>query len=76
LYLTNECLIVDGRWYFHNGIDIALERGTEVIASTSGRVSQALLSFCFAVFSSEFDLYTSGTHLVVFFGHIFNFLFL
>ncbi|CAK9871041.1 unnamed protein product [Sphagnum jensenii] len=29
----------DGRWYFHNGIDIALEQGTEVIASTSGRVT-------------------------------------
>ncbi|XP_024357056.1 uncharacterized protein [Physcomitrium patens] len=27
----------DGRWYFHNGIDIAVERGTEVIASTSGK---------------------------------------
>jgi murein DD-endopeptidase MepM/ murein hydrolase activator NlpD len=29
----------DGRWYFHNGIDIALEQGTEVIASTSGRAT-------------------------------------
>ncbi|XP_024357048.1 uncharacterized protein [Physcomitrium patens] len=29
----------DGRWYFHNGIDIAVERGTEVIASTSGKVT-------------------------------------
>lgn len=29
----------DGRWYFHNGIDIAVERGTEVIASTSGKVA-------------------------------------
>ncbi len=47
-----------------------------MIASTSGRVSQALLSFCFAMFSFEFDLFTSSTHLVVFFGHIFNFLFL
>jgi murein DD-endopeptidase MepM/ murein hydrolase activator NlpD len=28
----------DGRWYFHNGIDIAVERGTEVVASTSGKV--------------------------------------
>ncbi|KAH8961551.1 hypothetical protein BDL97_05G055700 [Sphagnum fallax] len=29
----------DGRWYFHNGIDIALERGMDVIASTSGKVT-------------------------------------
>jgi len=43
---------VDGRWYFHNGIDIALEQGTEVIASTSGRVSMhtATFSFHFANF--------------------------
>jgi hypothetical protein len=38
---------VDGRWYFHNGIDIALEQGTEVIASTSGRVSMHIATFSF-----------------------------
>jgi murein DD-endopeptidase MepM/ murein hydrolase activator NlpD len=37
----------DGRWYFHNGIDIALEQGTEVIASTSGRVSMQTATFSF-----------------------------
>eukprot|EP00897_Mesotaenium_endlicherianum_P002705 jgi/Mesen1/2462/ME000158S01664 len=31
----------DGRWYFHNGIDIAVEEGTPVEASTSGRVTFA-----------------------------------
>ena len=31
--------MVDGRAYFHNGIDIACESGSEVRAATSGRVS-------------------------------------
>eukprot|EP00271_Cylindrocystis_brebissonii_P008717 TRINITY_DN231_c0_g1_i1.p1 TRINITY_DN231_c0_g1~~TRINITY_DN231_c0_g1_i1.p1 ORF type:complete len:472 (-),score=84.89 TRINITY_DN231_c0_g1_i1:366-1781(-) len=31
----------DRRWYFHHGIDIAVEEGTPVVAATSGRVTFA-----------------------------------
>lgn len=29
----------DGRWYFHDGIDIAVERGTAICAASSGKVT-------------------------------------
>jgi len=61
---------VDGRWYFHNGIDIALEQGTEVIASTSGRVSiHIYLQFPLCKFScenNEFNV-SNAVHILLFY---------
>ena len=55
----------DGRWYFHNGIDIAVERGTEVLASTSGKVRCMSYTFLFLKMSQLRDFLSDSLNLLM-----------